>query len=162
MIDFNKIADIFCPVEEFCNDFDKTAEPFLLEKPSKRPAVMCKSEITSICLLFHFSDFRCLKHFYLFYVRRPMQAEFPRTVTHNRFVELCQSVVMPMAIFLKTCCLGSCTGISFVDSTPIRVCNTKYIKRNKDFKGVAEAGKSTIGWFMGLHCILLSTTRAKS
>jgi len=85
-----------------------------------------------------------------------MQQEFPRTVSYNRFVELSQSVLMPMTIFLKTCCLGSCSGISFVDSTPIRVCNNKRIKRNKVFKGIAEVGKSTMGWFYGfkLHIVI--------
>jgi hypothetical protein len=77
MIGFNKITDIFCLVDESCNDFDRTAKPFLLGKPSKRPAVMSKSEIISICLLFYLSGFRCFKHFYLFYVQRHMQAEFP-------------------------------------------------------------------------------------
>lgn len=156
MIDFNKISDIFCLVDEFCKDFDKTTQPFLLGKPSKRPATMSKSEVISICLLFHLSGFRCFKHFYLFYVQRHMQREFPKTVSYNRFTELSQEVLMPMAIFLKTCCLGSCTGISFVDSTPIRVCHNKRIKRNKVFKGIAEVGKSTMGWFYGfkLHIVI--------
>jgi len=85
-----------------------------------------------------------------------MQGEFPNTVSYNRFVELSQGVLMPMTIFLKTCCLGKCTGISFVDSTPIRVCNNKRIKRNKVFKGIAEVGKSTMGWFYGfkLHIVI--------
>lgn len=63
---------------------------------------------------------------------------------------------MPLALFLKTCCLGNCTGISFIDSTPIRVCKNKRIKRNKVFKGIANTGKSTMGWFDGfkLHIII--------
>lgn len=156
MIDFNKITDIFCVVDEFCNDFDKTTEPYLLGTASKRPPVMSKSEVIAICLLFHLSGFRCFKHFYIFYVQRHMKAEFPRTVSYNRFVELSAGVLMPMTIFLKTCCLGACTGISFVDSTPIRVCHNKRIKRNKVFKGVAEVGKSTMGWFYGfkLHVVI--------
>ena len=156
MIDYSKISDIFCLVDEFCKDFDQTTSPFLLGKPSKRPPVMSKSEIISICLLFHLSGFRCFKHFYIFYPQKHMQAEFPHTVSYNRFVELSQSVLMPMTIFLKTCCLGQCTGISFVDSTPIRVCNNKRVKRNKVFKGIAEVGKSTMGWFYGfkLHIVI--------
>lgn len=100
--------------------------------------------------------FTWAKHFYLFYVQRHMQGEFPRTVSYNRFVELSQSVLLPMSVFLKTCCLGRCTGISFVDSTPIRVCHNKRIKRNKVFKGVAQVGKSTMGWFYGfkLHVVI--------
>lgn len=156
MIDYSKISDIFCLVDEFCKDFDITTRPFLLGNPSKRPSMMSKSEIISICLFFHLSGFRCFKHFYLFYVKRHMQSEYPRTVSYNRFVELSQSVVMPMAIFLKTCCLGNCTGISFVDSTPIRVCKNKRIKRNKVFKETATVGQSTVGWFYGfkLHIVI--------
>lgn len=156
MIDYSKISDIFCLVDEFCKDFDTKTESFILGSAPKRPPVMSKSEVISICLFFHLSGFRCFKHFYLFYVQRHMQAEFPNTVSYNRFVELSQSVILPMTIFLKTCCLGQCTGISFVDSTPIRVCNNKRIKRNKVFKGIAAVGKSTMGWFYGfkLHIVI--------
>ncbi len=61
-----------------------------------------------------------------------------------------------MTIFAKTCCLGKCTGISFVDSTPIRVCKNKRISANKVFAGLATTGKSTIGWFHGfkLHIVI--------
>lgn len=156
MIDYHKISDIFCLVDEFCKDFDKTTAPFLLGRTSKRPPVMSKSEVISICLLFHLSGFRCFKHFYLFYVQRHMQKEFPKTVSYNRFVERSGEVLLPMSVFLKTCCLGTCTGISFVDSTPVRVCHNKRIKRNKVFKDIAQVGKSTMGWFYGfkLHIII--------
>ena len=133
MITFHKVTDIFCLVDEFCNNLDQTTRGFLLGKPSKRPAMMSKSEVITIVLLFHLSGFRCFKHFYIHYVQKHMQADFPNTVSYNRFVELSQRVLFPMTIFLKTCCLGKCTGISFVDSTPIRVCKNKRIKRNKVF-----------------------------
>lgn len=151
MIDYTKISGIFCLVDGFCKDFDKTTQPFLLGHKPKRPAILSKSEIIPICLLFHLSGFRCFKHFYLFYVQRHRKPEFPKAVSYNRFVELSQSVLMPLTIFLKTCCLGRCTGISFVGSTPIRACNNKRIKRNKVFKGMAEVGRSTMG-FMVSNC----------
>ena len=156
MICFDKITDIFSIVDEFCKDFDKTTQPFLLGTISKRPPRMSKSEVITIYLLFHLSGFRCFKHFYIFYVQKHMQNEFPNTVSYNRFLELMQSVLLPMTMFAKTCCLGKCTGISFVDSTPIQVCKSKRISRNKVFKGIATTGKSTIGWFHGfkLHIII--------
>ena len=85
-----------------------------------------------------------------------MSSEFPRTVSYNRFTELMQQNLMPLTLFLKTCCLGDCTGISFIDSTPVRVCKNKRIKRNKVFKGIANTGKSTMGWFYGfkLHIVI--------
>ena len=85
-----------------------------------------------------------------------MQECFPETVSYNRFVELSQKVCMPMTLFLKMCCLGECTGISYADSTPVRVCKNKRIKRNKVFAGIATTGRSTMGWFYGfkLHLII--------
>jgi len=156
MITYDKITDIFCIADEFCKDFEKTTQNFILGKRSRRPATMSSSEVIAILISFQMSGFRCFKHYYNFYVRVHMKSEFPRTVSYNRFVELSQSVVLPLTIFMKTCCLGTCTGISFVDSTPIRVCRSKRIRNNKVFRGVAETGKSTMGWFHGfkLHLVI--------
>ena len=59
-------------------------------------------------------------------------------------------------LYLHHCCRGECTGISFIDSTVLRVCHNKRIKRNKVFKDIAEVGKSSMGWFFGfkLHLII--------
>ena len=52
--------------------------------------------------------------------------------------------------------LGNSTGIAFIDSTPIAVCNNKRIHSNKVFKDLAERGKNSMGWFYGfkLHLII--------
>ncbi len=117
---------------------------------------MSKSEVITITVLFHLSGFRTFKYFYIYYVQKHMQSEFPQTVFYNRFTELMQSNLMPMVTFLKTCCLGKCIGISFIDSTPVRVCKNKRIYTNKVFKGIANTRKSTMGWFDGfkLHIII--------
>lgn len=64
--------------------------------------------------------------------------------------------MLPLVLFMKTYCLGACTGISFIDSTPLRVCKNKRIRSNKVFKGIATTGRSTMGWFHGfkLHLIV--------
>lgn len=156
MICFDKISDIFCIVDEFCKNFEASTSSFLVGNKPKRKPRMSTSEVITIYMLFHLSGFRCFKHFYIFYVQKHLQQEFPNTVSYNRFVELMQSVIMPMTMFAKTCCLGNCTGISFIDSTPIRVCKNKRISRNKVFKDVATTGKSTMGWFHGfkLHVVI--------
>jgi hypothetical protein len=63
---------------------------------------------------------------------------------------------MPLAIFLKTCCLGACTGISYIDSTPLRACHIRRERSNKVFKGFAAKGQCSIGWFYGfkLHLVI--------
>lgn len=152
----DKITNIFYLTDEFCKNFKKTIEPHLIGNTPKRKPTMTDSEVITIMTLFHLGAFRNIKHFYLHYVQLYLKSEFPNTVSYNRFTELMQSAVLPMTIMLKTCCLGKSTGISFIDSTPIRVCKNKRIKRNKVFKGIAEVGKSTMGYFYGfkLHLII--------
>ena len=52
--------------------------------------------------------------------------------------------------------LGTCTGISFVDSTPLHVCRNQRILIHKTFKGLAKRGKCSVGWLFGfkLHLII--------
>lgn len=46
--------------------------------------------------------------------------------------------------------------ISFIDSTPIKVCKNKRIFNHKTFKGIAQSSKSTMGYFYGfkLHIVI--------
>jgi hypothetical protein len=140
-----KITEIFYLADEFCKEFNLALEPKLLGNTAKRKPKMSTSEVITIMILFHAMGYRNMKHFYLYHVKKHLASDFPQTVSYTRFTELMQSATLPMTIFLKTCCLGECTGISFIDSTPVRVCKNKRIKRNKVFKGIAEVGKSTMG-----------------
>jgi hypothetical protein len=112
----------------------------------------------TILILFHSGAFKNLKSFYVFYVQKHMKKDFPATVSYNRFVELQRKVSVPLAIFVKIICMGKCTGISFIDSTPLRSCHIKREKQHKTFEGIAEKGQCSIGWFYGfkLHLIILS------
>lgn len=131
----------------------------MLKHPKKtrnKKSKLSIAEVITILVLFHTGGYRNLKHFYVFYVCKHMTNEFPNQVSYNRFVELQKKSMLPMAMFLKTCCMAECTGISFVDSTKIAVCKNKRINRNKVFQGIAALGKSTMGWFFGfkLHLII--------
>jgi hypothetical protein len=65
-------------------------------------------------------------------------------------------VIVPLAIFLKTFALGKCTGISFIDSTPLRSCHVKREKQHKTMKDIVQKGQCSLGWFYGfkLHLII--------
>ena len=117
---------------------------------------MSVSEVMTIMILFHLSSHRNLKHFYLFYVKKHLKNEFPKTVSYNRFVELTQTALLPLTIYLKTRKLGQCTGISFVDSTPLHVCHNRRIHGHKVFREFASRGKCSLGWFFGfkLHLVV--------
>lgn len=152
----SKITEIFYLVDEFCLEFEQTIKKHTLGKEPKRKPRMSCSEVITIMILFHSGGFKNMKHFYLYYVQKHQSDLFPNTVSYNRFVELMQAATLPMSIFMKTCCLGEGTGISFIDSTPIRVCKNKRIKRNKVFEGLAQVGRSTMGYFFGfkLHIVI--------
>jgi len=159
MISNDKITKIFCSIDDFCIVFEPALQKRQIstgKRTRNRKFIMSSSEIITITVLFHLSGFRTFKHFYIFYVQKHLQKEFPNTVSYNRFVELMQSNILPLTLYMKTCCLGKCTGISFIDSTPIRACKNKRIRCNKVFKDIANIGKSTMGWFYGfkLHIIV--------
>lgn len=157
----HKITEIFYLIDEFCKEFDRIKEGHILpEETSKkrrnRKFKMSDSEVITIITLFHLKGYRCLKHFYIEHVQQHMKSDFPETVSYNRFVELQQKALIPMGVFLQICCLGKCTGISFIDSTPIRVCHIRREFQHKTFKGLATKGQCSMGWFFGfkLHIVI--------
>jgi hypothetical protein len=152
----DKITEIFYLTDEFCSEFQKSIQGHLIGNNPKKKPIMSQSEVISILIIFHGMQSKNIKHFYLNYIQKHLTHLFPNTVSYNRFVELSQQVILPMTMFLKMQCLGDCTGITYVDSTPIRVCKNKRIKRNKVFNNIATVGKSTMGWFFGfkLHLIV--------
>ena len=157
----DKITEIFVKVDDFCNEFEHEYKKHALApdasvKKRNRKATLCDSEIITILIAFHGGQFRNFKHFYLQFVCSELDDLFPEVVSYNRFIELSHRSALPFMFFLHHCCRGECTGISFIDSTVLRVCHKKRIKRNKVFKDVAKVGKSTMGWFFGfkLHLII--------
>ncbi|MBN1968619.1 MAG: IS982 family transposase [Candidatus Delongbacteria bacterium] len=125
-------------------------------KIRKRDSSLSNSEVMSILILFHLSGFRELKNFYIKHVKKYYTKEFPGLVSYNRFVELQKNTILPMIYFLLKSKTGEATGISFVDSTPIKVCNNRRIHSNRVFRGYAERGHSSIGYFYGfkLHLVI--------
>lgn len=120
-----------------------------------RDCRVAQAEIIVIMIMFHSSNHKYLKHFYLDEICVRYRNLFPHTVSYNRFKELEKSVVVQFVVFVKKCLLGKCTGISFVDSTLLRVCRNQRIHMHKVFKGIAQRGRCSMGWFYGfkLHLI---------
>jgi hypothetical protein len=133
----SQITDIFFIVDEFAIEFRQNIVQSLIGNIPKRKPRMSMSEIMTIMILFQLSNIRNFKVFYILYVKQNLVEDFPKTVSYNRFVELQKQMLLPMAVFAKTSCLGECSGISFIDSTPLSVCKNKRIFNHKVFKGIA-------------------------
>lgn len=108
----------------------------------------------TIIVAFHASHYRDFKAFYC-NLRKNDGDLFPELVGYQRFNGLMPRLTVPLSSYLMSR-FGECTGIAFVDSTPIAVCGNKRIKRNRVFQGCAARGKSTMGWFYGfkLHLVI--------
>ena len=117
--------------------------------------VLHPSEVMTILIAFHQSGYRTFKHFYQRHVCVYGCAEFPKLVSYSRFVGLKKEVLMLLTLYLHAH-LGECSGISFVDSTRLRVCDNKRISSHRVFADQAGRGKTSMGWFYGFkrHLII--------
>jgi hypothetical protein len=149
------ITGLFVFIDDFCAAVDRYLSHFLISggkivKKVTRVMGMTLSEILTIELLYQLSPCTNFKYFYHSYLQL-YREEFPALVSYNRFVELKPRILSYLMLLLRWFCDQSDkTGISYIDSTPVAVCYSKRISRNKVFKGLARLGKTTKGWFFGL------------
>jgi Transposase DDE domain. len=109
----------------------------------------------TIITLFHASGYRHFKDYYTQHVIKHMCWAFPKLVSYNRFVELMPQATLPLCAYLRSR-FGQCSGISFVDSTTLKVCHNRRIHSHKVFAGSARRGKNSVDWFYGfkLHLVI--------
>lgn len=149
----NKLIEIFCDIDDFNKVFISELQTHQLGDGTRKrikPSALSESEVMTIITYFHIMRYRDFKHYYIFHVGKNLRDYFPQLVSYNRFVELMQSSMLPLIVFLKTQRLGNCTGISFIDSTPLKVCHIKREHSHKVLRGLATKGQCSIGWFFGL------------
>jgi hypothetical protein len=151
------LLELFVDVDDFCQTFLPAWERKLFADGSKkrrRSGQLSTSEIMTIIIYFHQSRYRNFKAYYTEYVSQHLRGEFPNLVSYERFVVLMPSVLGPLSAYLKNL-YGSCSGISFVDSTALEVCDNHRIHNHKVFNGIAKRGKGSMGWFYGLKVHLV-------
>jgi IS5 family transposase len=152
------LEDLFCAVDDFCQNFEPEWERQLLGNGllgRKRSRGLCLSEIMTIMISFHQSSYRNFKAYYDKKVQEDWQQAFPGLVSYQRFIEWMPSALLPLCAYLRSC-FGNCSGISFMDSTSIKVCHNRRIKQHRVFKDLAARGKTSVDWFFGfkLHVVV--------
>jgi hypothetical protein len=160
----DSLLELFCDVDDFCKAFVPVWQKKQLdagEIQRQRERSLSISEIMTILIHFHQSHYRDFKAYYIGYVQERLRAEFPGLVSYTRFVEFIPSVLIPLCVYLRQSCLGTCTGISFIDSTPLAVCKNQRIHAHKVFAGLAQRGKTSTGWFFGFKLHLIFNDRGE-
>jgi transposase len=150
------ILPLFCDIDDFCLLFEPLWEQRLLEtRQRRRASTLCLSEVMTIVVLSHASRYRDFKSYYTGHVLKHLSWAFPRLVSYGRFVELMPSALVPLCGYLQTR-KGHCSGVSFVDSTSLKVCHNRRIHSHEVFAGCARRGKTSADWFFGfkLHSVV--------
>jgi hypothetical protein len=157
------LEELFCDVDDFCRVFLPTWHRQLLthgDRKRQRSSRLTLSEIMTILIYFHQSQYRNFKTFYLWHVCRYCRGEFPQLLSYTRFVALIPTALMPMCIYLNTR-RGEDTGLAFVDATSLVVCHNRRIHNHKVFKAVARRGKTSMGGFYGFKLHLVVNDRGE-
>jgi hypothetical protein len=98
---------------------------------------------------------RTFKDYYNGLILASLRKCFPKATSYSRFISLMKRVLFPLFVFLQGS-LGTCSGISFVDSTILTVCHVRRISSHRVFRKTAKRAKTSTGWFFGfkLHLII--------
>jgi len=154
------VLELFCAVDDFMLSFAPHLKAMQLAagKQRERAGQLYASEVMTILIHFHQSHYRTFKAYYTEHVQVYLTSEFPHLVSYQRFVALIPSVLVPLLAYLQSH-YGACTGISFIDSTSLEVCNPKRISQHRVFATDAKRGKTSMGWFYGFKLHLAVNDR---
>lgn len=152
------LEKVLCDVDDFCQAFEPWWNQQRLpsgEVKRQKASRLSLSEVMTIIIAFHRSNYRTLKPYYTGYVVKYWRGAFPTRVSDTRFVERMNSALIPWCRYLHPR-KGRVSGIRFIDSTPIIVCHRQRAPTHQRFQKVAHWGKNSMGWFYGFkrHLII--------
>ena len=144
------LLELFCDVDDFLLSFEPQWKAVQLQggKQRERAGRLYPSEVMTILIHFHQSHYRTFKAYYTDHVQVHLTNEFPHLVSYTRFVALIPRMMLLLLAYLQSR-YGACTGISFIDSTSLEVCDPKRISQHRVFAADAKRGKTSMGWFYG-------------
>jgi Transposase DDE domain. len=122
-------------------------------KRRNRSTMITKAHIIYALLLYQYSGYRCFKWFYF---KEMLGHSAPvRWPSYSWFLRLKKRVIGELFAYLKSQNIRK-TGVYYIDASALEVCHNKRISQHKTFKGKAERGRTSVGWFYGfkLHLII--------
>ena len=135
-----QVIEVFCDIDDFCKEQEKymiTGESPIIPKTR-----MALSEIMTIAVMYHHSHYREFKWYYKRLVCKDWSVYFPKLVSYNRFVEIMQTISVPLILYLMSRGFGKCSGINFADSTSLDVCDRVRPSQNTLSQSIQRLGKT--------------------
>jgi hypothetical protein len=142
------VLELFCAVDDRMLNFAPQLKAMQLAagKQRERAGQLYPGEVMTILIHFHQSHYRTFKAYDTEYVQVHLSREFLHLVSYQRFVALILGMLVPLLAYVQSR-YGVCTGISFIDSTSLEVCDPKRISGHRVFATDARRGKTSMGWF---------------
>jgi len=148
--------------DDFCKCLDEYTKHKLLTGPHKGKrgphTSLSISEIMTILIMFHQIRFRDFKTFYIGHVQTYWRSYFSKLPSYSRFITLLNRAIFPLVLFIQVKS-GKRTGSYYIDSSCLPVCHLKRSKAHKTFEQIAEYGRTSVGWFLGLKLHIVTNER---
>lgn len=150
-----KLLEIFIWTDDFVKSFDGISLPARVGQRRRTPG-LALSELLTILIFYHHSGYKCFEYYYERCVLKDLVGHFPQTPSYTRFVQLIPRALQLLYWMGKIRGLtAQATGLYFVDSKKLPVCDNRRIHSHKVFKDIAQRGKTSTGWFFGLKIHLV-------
>ncbi len=146
-------------LEEFYSFYERNIKSQQIENKSthkrNKTSRMPPHRIMAVLLMFHLSGYRDFKSFYEIMIQGYLKNTFPNALSYNWFIRLRNRYMHAMLCYL-TSKIQSSHEVSYIDSTSLKACHIKRAYNHKTFKGLAEKGYTSVGWFYGfkLHLVI--------
>lgn len=131
-----RILELYCTADDFCKGMEQERVGRLLKngrQQRQRAGQLSDSEALTIMIHFHQSQYRTFKAYYQEHVAVYLRGEFPQLISYGRFVQRMPRLLGWVCLYLFSR-FGMCSGISFVDTTFIAVCDNRRIKKRHRFR----------------------------
>lgn len=150
----NQLIALFIDLDDFCNQLSAWKQDRYATVT--RSPLLSDSELMCLCIYYQYSGYKCFQYYYQQWVEPVLKPYFPKLVSYERFLTLLVRILPGLYVYLKYCTLLSKpTGLYFIDSKKLLVCDNRRIHSHRVFAGIAQRGKSSTGWFFGLKLHLV-------
>ena len=92
------LTELYCSVDNFWKSFKQEWKKHLISAGNSKRGpklTLSESEMMTIVILFHQSNYRTFKHFYA-YVCTYLKKDFPKMISYSRFVYLMKNIFVPL------------------------------------------------------------------
>ncbi len=152
----NHLSILLKNLKNFYQIYEKQQHSYVIGKmPREKHMKLSHHEIMAITLLYHLSGYRNFRLFYEELLCKYLRNSFKNIVSYSWFIRLNKRYMHAMLCYL-TSKMQSSHEVSYIDSTSLKACHIKRSYNHKTFKGLAEKGYTSVGWFYGfkLHLVI--------